>query len=30
MKPLSSPGLTEIIDCFKKEEDKTESNAEVS
>ena len=29
MKPLSSPGLTEIIDCFLKEEDKKADNAEV-
>ena len=29
MKPLSSPGLTEITDCFKKEDDKKEGNAEV-
>ena len=29
MKPLSSPGLTEIIDWFKKEEDKKEGDAEV-
>ena len=26
MKPLSSPGLTEITDCFKKEEDKKEGS----
>ena len=29
MKLLSSPGLTEITDCFKKEEDVKEGNAEV-
>ena len=29
MKPLSSPGLTEITDCFKKEEDKKDGDAEV-
>ena len=29
MKPLSSPALTEIIDCFKKEEEKKEGSAEV-